>query len=56
VCCWRWLTRERHGYGIILEVGARTDGVIRLRTGTRTLLQRLSDEGLVALSRRGAHR
>jgi DNA-binding PadR family transcriptional regulator len=42
---------ERHGYGIILEVGARTDGVIRLRTGTLyVLLQRLSDEGLVALA------
>ncbi len=42
---------ERHGYGIILEVGARTDGVIRLRTGTLyVLLQRLRDEGLVALA------
>jgi DNA-binding PadR family transcriptional regulator len=42
---------ERHGYGIILEVGARTDGMIRLRTGTLyVLLQRLSDEGLVALA------
>lgn len=45
---------ERHGYGIILEVGARTDGVIRLRTGTLyVLLQRLSDEGLVALAASG---
>jgi DNA-binding PadR family transcriptional regulator len=42
---------ERHGYGIILEVAARTDGIIRLRTGTLyVLLQRLSDEGLVELA------
>ena len=39
---------ERHGYGIILEVGERTDGLIKLRTGTLyTLLQRLLDERLV---------
>jgi DNA-binding PadR family transcriptional regulator len=39
---------ERHGYGIILEVGERTDGLIRLRTGTLyTLLQRLLDESLI---------
>jgi len=39
----------RHGYGIIQEVDARTDGLIRLRTGTLyTLLQRLLDEGLLA--------
>ena len=36
---------ERHGYGIIREVDDRTDGLIRLRTGTLyTLLQRLVDE------------
>ncbi|HEY7473400.1 MAG TPA: PadR family transcriptional regulator [Vicinamibacterales bacterium] len=39
---------ERHGYGIILEVDERTDGLIRLRTGTLyTLLQRLLDESLI---------
>ena len=38
----------RHGYGIIREVDERTDGVIKLRTGTLyTLLQRLLDEGLI---------
>ena len=39
---------ERHGYGIIREVETRTDGLIKLRTGTLyTLLQRLLDEDLV---------
>jgi DNA-binding PadR family transcriptional regulator len=38
----------RHGYGIILEVGERTDGLIRLRTGTLyVLLQRLVDQKLI---------
>jgi DNA-binding PadR family transcriptional regulator len=38
----------RHGYGIIREIDERTDGVIRLRTGTLyTLLQRLLDEALI---------
>ena len=38
----------RHGYGIIQEVHARTDGLIRLRSGTLyTLLQRLLAEGLI---------
>lgn len=38
----------RHGYGIILEVGERTDGLIRLRTGTLyVLLQRLVDQELI---------
>ncbi|MBP6716145.1 MAG: helix-turn-helix transcriptional regulator [Acidobacteria bacterium] len=38
----------RHGYGIIREVDERTDGLIKLRTGTLyTLLQRLLDEGLI---------
>ena len=41
---------ERHGYGIIREVDERTDGLIRLRTGTLyTLLQRLLDEELIEL-------
>ena len=39
---------ERHGYGIIREVDERTDGLIRLRTGTLyTLLQRLLEEKLI---------
>ena len=39
---------ERHGYGIIREVDERTDGLIRLRTGSLyTLLQRLSEETLI---------
>ena len=39
---------ERHGYGIIREVDERTDGLIKLRTGTLyTLLQRLFDEALI---------
>ena len=38
----------RHGYRIIQEVTRRTDGLIRLRTGTLdTLLQRLSDEAII---------
>lgn len=42
---------ERHGYGIIREVEERTDGLIRLRTGTLyTLLQRLLDEDLIGTS------
>jgi DNA-binding PadR family transcriptional regulator len=41
----------RHGYGVILEVDRRTDGLIRLRTGTLyILLQRLLDEGLIQSS------
>jgi DNA-binding PadR family transcriptional regulator len=40
--------RPRHGYGIILEVGERTDGLIRLRTGTLyVLLQRLADQKFI---------
>ena len=39
---------DRHGYGIIREVDIRTDGLIRLRSGTLyTLLQRLLAEGLI---------
>src|SRR5918993_4262389 len=42
---------ERHGYAIIQEVEARTDGVIRLRSGTLyTLLQRLTAEALITES------
>jgi DNA-binding PadR family transcriptional regulator len=40
---------RRHGYAIIREVESRTDGLIKLRTGTLyTLLQRLLDEDLIA--------
>ena len=39
---------ERHGYGILREVDERTDGLIRLRTGTLyTLLQRLLEESMI---------
>jgi DNA-binding PadR family transcriptional regulator len=39
---------DRHGYGIIREVADRTDGMVRIRTGTLyTMLQRLLDERLV---------
>jgi DNA-binding PadR family transcriptional regulator len=39
---------SRHGYGIILEVAGRTDGLITLRTGTLyTLLQRLIEDALI---------
>lgn len=42
---------DRHGYAIIQEVELRTDGIIRLRTGTLyTLLQRLTDEALIEQS------
>ena len=42
---------ERHGYGIIREVESRTDGLIRLRSGSLyTLLQRLLDEDLIVES------
>jgi DNA-binding PadR family transcriptional regulator len=41
----------RHGYGIIREVETRTDGLIRLRSGSLyTLLQRLLDEALIVES------
>ena len=39
---------QRHGYGIIREVDTRTDGLIKLRTGTLyILLQRLVAHGLI---------
>jgi len=38
----------RHGYGVIQEIDVRTDGLIRLRTGTLyLLLQRLAADALV---------
>jgi DNA-binding PadR family transcriptional regulator len=42
---------DRHGYGIIREVDTRTDGLIKLRSGTLyTLLQRLLAEALIVES------
>ena len=42
---------ERHGYSIIREVETRTDGLIRLRSGSLyTLLQRLLDVDLIVES------
>jgi DNA-binding PadR family transcriptional regulator len=42
---------DRHGYSIIREVETRTDGLIRLRSGTLyTLLQRLLSEDLIVES------
>ncbi len=39
---------DRHGYGIIKEVSARTDGEMELETGTLyTALKRLKDEELI---------
>ncbi len=39
---------NRHGYGIIKEVRARTGGEMELETGTLyTALKRLKDEGLI---------
>ena len=42
---------ELHGYGIILDVQQRTDGEVRLRTGTLyTILRRLGEDGLITES------
>lgn len=39
---------ERHGYGIILDIAQRTDGAVRLRTGTLyTALARMLKLGLI---------
>lgn len=39
---------SRHGYAIIQEVAARTDGMISMRTGTMyLLLQRMVSDGLI---------
>ena len=39
---------ERHGYGIIKEVEARTDGSVRLGPGTLYgSIKRMSDEGMI---------
>ena len=42
---------ELHGYGIILDVQQRTDGEVKLRTGTLyTILRRLAEDGLITES------
>jgi DNA-binding PadR family transcriptional regulator len=42
----------RHGYGVIQEIDARTEGLMRLRTGTLyLLLQRLTADGLAEPTR-----
>ena len=39
---------ERHGYGIILEIERRTEGAVRLGTGTLyTAIKRLLAQGLI---------
>jgi DNA-binding PadR family transcriptional regulator len=39
---------DRHGYGIILEVAARTDGELRLSAGTLyRSIQRMLEDGLL---------
>ncbi|HLB34960.1 MAG TPA: PadR family transcriptional regulator [Gemmatimonadales bacterium] len=44
---------ERHGYGIIQDVEARTDGALRLSAGTLYgTIQRLLEQGLIAEVRR----
>lgn len=43
---------ERHGYGIIQDVEARTDGEVRLSAGTLyRSIQRMQDQGLISESR-----
>ena len=48
-------TGDRHGYGIIQDVAARTDGALRLSPGTlyRTI-QRLLEQGLITEPKRRA--
>jgi len=39
---------DRHGYGIILDVAARTDGALRLSAGTLyRSIQRMLEDGLI---------
>jgi DNA-binding PadR family transcriptional regulator len=41
--------RERHGYGVIQDIEQRTDGALRLGTGTLyTAIARLVELGLIA--------
>lgn len=40
--------QDRHGYAIILDIAERTDGAIRLGTGTLyTAISRLLEQGLI---------
>lgn len=40
--------RDRHGYGIILDIASRTGGALRLGTGTLyTAISRLLEQGLI---------
>ena len=40
--------KERHGYGIILEIERRTEGAVRLGTGTLyTAIKRLLAQGFI---------
>src|SRR3954465_5849267 len=42
---------ERHGYGILQDVAAATDGAVTLRTGTLyTILKRLLEEAVIVES------
>lgn len=43
---------ERHGYAIIQDVAARTDGAVRLSAGTLyRSIQRMQEQGLIVESR-----
>jgi len=45
--------QERHGYGIIQDVVARTDGALRLSAGTLyRSIQRMLEQGLIVESNR----
>jgi DNA-binding PadR family transcriptional regulator len=42
---------ERHGYGLVQEISARTDGLLNLDAGNLyRVIKRLADDGLVAES------
>ncbi len=44
---------ERHGYAVIQDVAARTDGALRLSAGTLyRSIQRMLEQGLIVESRR----
>jgi len=44
---------ERHGYAIIQDVVARTDGAVKISAGTLyRSVQRMQEQGLIAESRR----
>lgn len=46
---------ERHGYGIIQDVAARTDGALKLSAGTLyRSIQRMQDHGLIVEAKRRA--